>query len=172
MTKTLNVVTRLRKPGLDRAAVETAALRLASLAAPLARRRGRPVFDSVDVVLHGDRASAEAHKAVMGVPTPTDVITVSYAADPGAPASAELLVNPLEAQRQAKRRDGTVLLPEERRLSWNADLELALYIAHGLDHLCGSDDATPAGYRSMRRRELRWVRALGPVSFFTEAHHA
>lgn len=172
MTRTLNVVTRLRKPGLDRHAVEAAARKLVALATPLAKRRGRAVFDRLDIVLHGDKASAEAHRAVMGVPTPTDVITVSYAAVPGAPAAAELLVNPVEAHRQALRRDAAVLLPEERGLAWSPDLELALYIAHGIDHLCGSDDATPAGYRAMRRRELRWVRTLGPLSLFTEAPHA
>ena len=41
-----------------------------------------------------------------------------------------------------------------------ADRELALYLAHGCDHLTGADDATPAGRARMRRRELGWLREL------------
>jgi ssRNA-specific RNase YbeY (16S rRNA maturation enzyme) len=37
--------------------------------------------------------------------------------------------------------------------------ELALYIAHGCDHLCGADDASRVDRLRMRRRELRWLRA-------------
>ncbi|MBQ3810327.1 MAG: hypothetical protein II839_05855, partial [Kiritimatiellae bacterium] len=62
--------------------------------------------------------------------------------------------------RAAAVRDPATLLPDERALRWNADAELALYLAHGFDHLAGSDDATAAGYRAMRRRELRWLAAL------------
>ena len=37
--------------------------------------------------------------------------------------------------------------------------ELALYLAHGLDHLAGRDDAAPAERRAMRRRENGWLAA-------------
>ena len=157
------LVPRLRSPRLDAAALLAAARSLAGLAAPLARRRGAPDFASVDVVLHGDRASRAAHLAVMGEDAPTDVITLPYAATPDSPARAELLVNPCEALRRAARRDPATLLPEERALPWSADLELALYLAHGFDHLALSDDASAAGYRAMRRRELRWLAALAPL---------
>jgi rRNA maturation RNase YbeY len=36
--------------------------------------------------------------------------------------------------------------------------ELALYIAHGCDHLSGQSDDSKAGYLRMRRRELRWLK--------------
>ena len=38
--------------------------------------------------------------------------------------------------------------------------ELALYIAHGCDHLAGEDDTTPAQRQRMRKRELRWLREV------------
>ena len=37
--------------------------------------------------------------------------------------------------------------------------ELALYLAHGLDHLAGADDDVPARRRAMRRRETAWLDA-------------
>lgn len=46
----------------------------------------------------------------------------------------------------------------------DANHELALYIAHGLNHLSGARDHTPRERRRMRRRELAWLReaaALG-----------
>ncbi len=159
----ISVAVRLRPPSVRAAAVLDVARRLAALAAPLARRRGSPAFARVDVILLGDRASAAAHRAVNGAAGPTDVITVPYAATPAAPARAELLVDPLVALRAAAARDPATLLPEERALPWSPSHELALYLAHGLDHLAGSEDATPAGYRAMRRRELRWLAALSPL---------
>jgi len=33
-------------------------------------------------------------------------------------------------------------------------------VAHGMDHLSGADDLTPADYDRMRRRELAWLSAL------------
>ena len=58
----------------------------------------------------------------------------------------ELYVNLDQARRVAHRRRG-----------WSPDMELLLYIAHGMDHLSGADDADDAGYMRMRRRELRWI---------------
>ena len=113
------------------------------------------------------RASAAAHRAANGAEGATDVITLPYAATPLAPARAELVVCPAVALRAAAARDPATLLPEERALPWGADAELALYLAHGLDHLAGSDDDAPAGYRAMRRRELRWIDDLpSPPLFF------
>jgi ssRNA-specific RNase YbeY (16S rRNA maturation enzyme) len=160
---TVRVELRVRSPRIDAAALRDAAERLSALAAPLARRRGAPDFASLEVLLVGERASAAAHRAANGAEGATDVITLPYAATPLAPARAELVACPAVALRAAAARDPATLLPEERRLAWSADLELALYLAHGLDHLAGSSDATAAGYRAMRLRELRWLAALGPA---------
>ena len=45
--------------------------------------------------------------------------------------------------------------------------ELALYIAHGCDHLMDEDDEDAASRKRMRNRELRWLReadTLGMIS--------
>lgn len=43
---------------------------------------------------------------------------------------------------------------------WSADMELALYIAHGCDHLNDSEDSSDAGRLAMRLRELGWLKQL------------
>lgn len=163
----VRIVRRLRRPGIDPAAALAAAAFFESKAAALAARRGLSLPAGIDVVLHGDRASAAAHFAAMGVRGPTDVITLRYDATPLSPTRGELLVNPVEARRAAAARGapgGPALLPGEESLAWSADAELALYLAHGFDHLAGSDDAAAADFRAMRRRELRWLAALAARS--------
>ncbi len=159
----IRIVRRLRAPRLDAAALRALAARLAAAAAPLARRRDAAEPAVVDVLLVGPRASAAAHRAATGAAGATDVITLPYAATPAEPARAELVVCPAVARAAAAARDPATLLPEERAAGWDENAELALYLAHGFDHLAGSDDATPAGYRAMRRRELRWLAALAPL---------
>ena len=39
--------------------------------------------------------------------------------------------------------------------------ELALYVIHGLLHLCGFDDTTAKAARAMRERERHYLRLLG-----------
>src|SRR4051794_40043007 len=41
------------------------------------------------------------------------------------------------------------------------DAELALYVIHGLLHLCGYDDKSPVAERAMRDRERHYLRQLG-----------
>ena len=125
----------------------------------------------VDVLLLSPTASAAAHRAANGTDGPTDAITLPYAATPFGPARGEILLCPAVARATAANRAGAELLPEERTLPWSADLELALYAAHGFDHLAGSDDSTARGFRAMRRRELSWLALAFPdparASIFT-----
>jgi ssRNA-specific RNase YbeY (16S rRNA maturation enzyme) len=79
---------------------------------------------------------------VFGRPRPTDVISQAYRPAPGAAAwTGDILVN---VQRAAQMR--------------SPDAELALYVAHGCDHLCGGRDGTPAARARMLRRERAWLR--------------
>ncbi|MGN0834177.1 MAG: rRNA maturation RNAse YbeY [Kiritimatiellia bacterium] len=136
-----------RSVGLTKRQLKTAA---AAFAAKSSARIGTP-FRAVTVVLQDDAFSAEVHLAVNGVGGATDVITQRYDALPGEPAGVygELYVNVDQAVRVAPRRRG-----------WSVAKELLLYVAHGMDHLSGADDRDPKGYDRMRRRELRWLRAV------------
>ena len=80
----------------------------------------------------------------------TDVISLRYDPLPGdgQKLTGELFVNVQRA----------LLVAEKARPGWNASRELALYLAHGCDHLMNSTDDDAAGYRQMRRRELTWLK--------------
>ena len=111
--------------------------------------RSSLAFREVVVVLQDDAGSDEAHRAIMDVGGATDVITQRYDAMPGEESGVygELYVN---VERAA------VAAPSRR--NWNAEKELLLYVAHGMDHLSGEDDLDDAGRMRMRRRELKWLR--------------
>jgi probable rRNA maturation factor len=102
------------------------------------------------VVLVDDARLAELHERVLDDPAPTDVITLDLGAEGGGPAG-ELWVSHERARRVARRRGGS-----ERR-------ELALYLVHGVLHLCGFDDREPRARRRMRAAERAVLRALGYV---------
>ncbi|MDD4872766.1 MAG: rRNA maturation RNase YbeY [Kiritimatiellae bacterium] len=80
----------------------------------------------------------------------TDVISLRYNPIPGDKAclTGEIFVN---IQRAIK-------YPQKTSSRWNASNELALYLAHGCDHLMNSSDHDETGYRRMRRRELGWLK--------------
>lgn len=130
--------------GLRKAALRRAAAFFAERSAA----RVRTPFRSVSVVLQNDAESAAVHEAVCGVAGATDVVTQRYDPIPGEEPGiyGEIYVNMDQARRAAHRRRG-----------WSPDMELLLYVAHGMDHLSGADDADEAGYMRMRRRELRWL---------------
>lgn len=117
-----------------------------------AQRWSRPEqpWRSVTVHLLHDAMSERVNSAVLGHAGPTDVITQAYAPIPGFPPglTGELYVNLDVAWRMSQQLRTTTF--EE---------EVVLYIAHGCDHLCGSEDATSAERAAMRRRDLRWMRA-------------
>jgi rRNA maturation RNase YbeY len=112
---------------------------------------------NVTVVLVDDRGIAAIHGAVFARPGVTDVIACRYANTPGTPPGddGEIVVN----VEQALRHHGS---------RWSAQQELALYVAHGCDHLAGHDDADPAARQRMRRRELRWVRRAAAEGLLAE----
>lgn len=116
----------------------------------MASRYGKCRWDEISLVLCGNSGSLSMNRAFLGHDYPTDVITFSYLPIPGDRESiaGEIMVNVELAIGRGNR-------------LWGADQELALYIAHGCDHLTGADDATPLQRRRMRARELRWVRAAG-----------
>jgi probable rRNA maturation factor len=96
---------------------------------------------SVSVALVDDAAIHELNRRHLGHDWPTDVISFPLS-EPGEPELAGELVVSAERAVATAREAG--IDPSD---------ELALYVAHGLLHLCGYDDATDAGAAEMRRRE-------------------
>ncbi|MFH0908093.1 MAG: rRNA maturation RNase YbeY [bacterium] len=106
-------------------------------------------WSGVTVVLTDDRGIAQLNERFLKHKGPTDVISFRLDPVPGERgASGEVYVNTQRALQRATRR-------------WPASKELALYIAHGIDHLGGASDHTPRLRARMRRRELRWLKKAG-----------
>jgi probable rRNA maturation factor len=123
----------------------------------------RHVREVVRAVLDGEGlADAEISLAFVDNPTihtlnkryldhdePTDVLSFPLS-EPGAKRLAgELVIGAEVAQAQARERGHDV------------QQELALYVIHGLLHLCGYDDKTDEAAQEMRRRERHYLAALG-----------
>jgi rRNA maturation RNase YbeY len=113
-----------------------------------ATRDKETVWSSLEVNLMDDSGIAEIKQSVFGRHEITDVVALRYNPLPGMEegCTAEIFVN---IQRAITCRKHT---------GWDASRELALYLAHGCDHLSGATDDTPAERNTMRRRELRWLK--------------
>ncbi len=152
----IRIQNRQRRHRIDRPALR----RLGQAILQCAARRA-PAWDwrSIDVLLVDNAGIAPINAAAVGHEGPTDVITLPYEAIPGEPsgATAEIVLNVERAWQQGG------------AAAHGADRELALYLAHACDHLRGHDDATPAGRRSMRRREWRWLKQTGIPRLFEDA---
>lgn len=90
----------------------------------------------ISVVLVSDQRIASIHRRFMNDPAATDVITFQH---------GEIFVSTQTAKRQA------------RRFRTSFEHELRLYLVHGLLHLAGFDDKTPAGARKMQQLQERIV---------------
>lgn len=109
----------------------------------------------ITVVLVADRAMAAFNKEWLDHEGPTDVITFGLSELtktgekwPGV-LSGDIVVSTQTAERVAA------------ELGWSPRHETAYYIVHGLLHLAGYDDRTPAVRATMRRQEKRVMAALG-----------
>lgn len=80
---------------------------------------------------------------------PTDVLSFPLSEPNARKLSGELVIGAEVAQAQAEERGHDV------------QAELALYVIHGLLHLCGHDDHTAKGAAAMRERERYYLRATG-----------
>lgn len=109
-----------------------------------------PALNQLSVALVTDARMSELHERFMNLPGPTDVLTFELDHDlRGRVTGGEVIVCVPEARRQAKER-GIALR-----------MELLLYALHGMLHLCGFDDRTDRGFRTMHRREDDILTALG-----------
>ena len=90
----------------------------------------------LSVLLVSNRRMAELHRRFLHLPGPTDVITFQH---------GEIFVSVETARSQA------------RRFGNSLEGELRLYVAHGLLHLHGLDDNTPADAAKMERAQEKLV---------------
>jgi len=132
--------------------------RHATLDRPLLRRLTRQLITLADLplasltlILTDDAFSAHFNQLLLNHDGPTDIITQSYTPQPHEPPglNAELYINLHRAWHVGHTATGV-----------SPNRELMLYIAHGLNHLTGRDDATPAQRRAMRKRENAWLDCL------------
>lgn len=101
----------------------------------------------IGILLVDDRRIAKLHGEWFDDPTPTDVITFDFSA--GDMLSGDIAVSTETARRMA------------REFGWTPRQEVAYYVVHGLLHLTGYDDHTPADRRAMRSRERAVMKAIG-----------
>jgi probable rRNA maturation factor len=80
---------------------------------------------------------------------PTDVLSFPLSEPNAKKLAGELVIGAGVAQAQAAARGHDV------------QAELALYVIHGLLHLCGYDDKSDADAAAMRRRERHYLTQLG-----------
>jgi probable rRNA maturation factor len=104
-------------------------------------------WSEVCIVLVDDEGITATNREYFGKNRPTDVISFRYDPVPGEDKvwGGDLVINVDRAVQE-----GTA-----RR---SIDFELALYIAHGFDHLSGAEDDTPEKRRKMRATETAWLR--------------
>ena len=102
------------------------------------------------MVLTDDEGITQPNRDYFGKDRPTDVISFRYDPVPGETAgfSGDLIINVDRAVQIGPEQNG-------------ADYELALYIAHGFDHLSGAEDDTPAKKKAMLATETAWLEEIG-----------
>jgi len=108
------------------------------------------VWQEVTLLLTDDAGITQYNREFFSKDRSTDVISFRCESIPGEEGTTgDLIVNVECAVREGPQHDGI-------------SAELALYIAHGFDHLSGADDNTPARRAAMRRTEMRWLAELQP----------
>lgn len=136
----LELSDRQRRIRLPRRALERV---VAGALAQRPRRAG-----AVSVALVGDRAIRRLHLDHMGLDSATDVLSFPLHGAAGG-LLGEVIASADTAAREAAARG---VRPRD---------ELLLYVAHGVLHLLGFDDHSPAERKKMRAAERRALRAAG-----------
>lgn len=109
---------------------------------------------AISIALIDDQGIHELNRRHLGHDWPTDVITFALSE-----ADDEILVGELivSAEMAATTAQKAFVSPSD---------ELALYVVHGLLHLCGYDDSTADDRHEMRRREGEVLTRLGLSNTF------
>jgi len=121
---------------------------LAKLVRQVLQSEGR-ARASISIALVDDDAIHRLNSAHLGHDWPTDVITFPLSEPEDAILAGELVVSAETACATARERS---LEPAD---------ELALYVVHGILHLCGYDDHCDTSLALMRQREREVLVAAG-----------
>jgi len=122
---------------------------VSSLASFLVAKASRLIperkWSEISLVITDDKLMSEVNEEFTGDSCTTDVLSFCFPPMPEAPGlhTGEVFVN---AEIALALKQG------------GCSRELALYIAHGIDHLMDEDDSDTASRKRMRNRELRWLR--------------
>ncbi len=113
----------------------------------LAAQTAPAVWGEVSIIFLDDVGITQTNREYFGKNRPTDVISFRYDPIPGEDdlLTGDLLINVDRAIAEGTARG-------------NINYELALYIAHGFDHLSGAEDNTPEKHKNMRTTETAWLR--------------
>jgi len=121
---------------------------------------GDRTIRSINVTLADDDTLASLHDRYLADPRPTDVLSFDLRDDPlvsplskGGPGGDEHIEGEIVVSVDAGRR-------EAGRRGIPVGHEVLRYIVHGILHLRGYDDRTPAQRRRMKREEDRVLRRL------------
>ncbi len=104
-------------------------------------------WGNISIVLTDNVGIRKVNSSSLGHDYATDVISFNFEPMPGDPEGAT---------------DGEIIISIECACQRGPAFkgpnhELALYLAHGCDHLSGAEDNTTQQRQQMRRRELRWL---------------
>jgi rRNA maturation RNase YbeY len=129
--------------------------KIQALAAFLMEKAGRLIperrWSEVSLVITDDALMTSVNEQFTGDTCTTDVLSFCL---PPMPDDAESYTGEVFVNAEialARKNSGSIR-------------ELALYIAHGCDHLMDEDDEDAASQRRMRRRELGWLREADTLS--------
>lgn len=122
-------------------------LRTVALRAMRATRCSRNA--ELEIALVDDATITRLNRRHLSHSGATDVITFPAAPAPGDRVMGEVVISVERAREQA------------RRAGWPVRREVALLLVHGVLHLRGYDDLTPAGAARMRARERKILAGLG-----------
>ncbi|MBN1503908.1 MAG: rRNA maturation RNase YbeY [Candidatus Eisenbacteria bacterium] len=165
----ISVRNRQRKTGISTSRVRLLACRVLErepVRSSRRRRSGTPRrdparFDEISINFMGAKAVQSLNRRFTGRDEVTDVLAFEIA--PDVPLSGRTS----RGGRGARLADVVVCVDraaeQARDYGVGLDEELARLTIHGLLHLCGLDDATPAQRREMRRREDFHLKRLGDL---------
>lgn len=115
----------------------------------------------ISIALVDDAEIAQLNKTYLNHEGATDVLSFDLGGDPDAGViDGEIVASVETAQRVASERGGE----SEVDSGVDAEVELLLYLVHGMLHLLGHDDATPEEAVAMHVKEDEVLTGLGYAS--------